>query len=57
MNIPFLSTELPHGTLVFLTEKRRSSIRGQERAWGVATNRVWELTGTDGKEQMIWAAS
>jgi hypothetical protein len=36
MNIPFLSTELPHGTLVFLTEKRRSSIRGEERAWGVA---------------------
>jgi len=33
MNIPFLSTGLPHGTFVFLTERRRSSIRGQERAW------------------------
>ena len=33
MNIPFLSTRLPHGTFVFLTERRRSSIRGQERAW------------------------
>jgi hypothetical protein len=35
MNIPFLSTRLPHGTFVFLTERRRSSIRGQERAWSV----------------------
>jgi hypothetical protein len=35
MNIPFLSTGLSHGTLVFLTEKRRSSIRGEEKAWVV----------------------
>jgi hypothetical protein len=33
MNILFLSTRLQHRTFVFLTEKGRSSIRGQERAW------------------------
>jgi hypothetical protein len=31
MNIPFLSTWLPHGTFDFLTERKRSSIRGLER--------------------------
>ena len=33
MSTPFLSTRLPHGTFVCLTERRGSSIRGQERAW------------------------
>jgi len=57
MIIPFLSTGLPHGTLVFLTEKRRSSIRGQERAGVVGKSSMGQLAGIDGKELMIWAAS
>jgi hypothetical protein len=52
MNIPFLSTRLPHGIFVFLTERRRSSIRGQEKAWLVGSSEHGNK-----KEQMIWAAS
>ena len=52
MSIPFPSTRLPHGTFVFLTERRRSSIRGQERAWTVG-----KAEHGNEKEQVIWAAS
>jgi hypothetical protein len=52
MNIPFPSTRHPHGTFVFLTERRRSSIRGQERAWPVGKSEHGNQ-----KEQMIWDAS
>jgi hypothetical protein len=52
MNIPFLSSRLPHGTSVFLTEWRRSSIRVKERVWPVGKSEHGNQ-----KEQMIWVAS
>ena len=52
MNVPFLSTRLPRGTFVFLTERKRSSIRGQERL-GLSTS---PRNGNE-KEQMTWVVS